>query len=96
MKKICKALALLLSLYILASAAMTAAYHLAPYPTPELDCSVPWEIATHRNGLMIWDLDECGLWLLNPLNNYGDDWLQVIEWPEPIAVYLANGPLLRK
>lgn len=79
MKKICKALALLLALYILASAAITAAYHLAPYPTPELNCSIPWEIATHRNGLLIFDADESGLYLLNPLNNYGDDWIVLLE-----------------
>lgn len=79
MKKAAKALAILLALYILASAAMTAAYHLAPYPTPELDCSLPWEIATHRNGLLIFDADETGLYLLNPANNYGDDWLVLYE-----------------
>lgn len=79
MKKICKTLAILLALYILASAATTAAYHLAPYPTPELNCSLPWEIATHRNGLLIFDYDETGLYLLNPANNYGDDWIVLLE-----------------
>lgn len=79
MKKICKTLATLAALYLLASALMTAAYHLAPYPTPELDCSIPWEIATHRNGLLIFDADENGLYMLNPANNYGDDFLILIE-----------------
>ena len=74
MKKLCKALALLLALYILASAAMTIFYHLAPYPS-----RIPWEIATHRNGLLIFDADEIGLYLLNPLNNYGDDWIVLLE-----------------
>ena len=74
MKKICKALALLLALYILASAAMTAVYHLAPYPT-----RIPWEIAMHRHGLLIFDADENGLYLLNPANNYGDDWIVLLE-----------------
>lgn len=79
MKKFAKVLALLLALYLLLSACITAAYHLAPYPTPEIDCSIPWEIATHRNGLLIFDADKSGLYLLNPLNNYGDDWIVLLE-----------------
>lgn len=79
MKKLFKVLALLLALYLLLSAFITAAYHLAPYPTPELECSIPWEIATNRNGLLIFDFDNSGLYLLNPLNNYGDDWIVLLE-----------------
>lgn len=74
MKKITKVLTVLLALYILASAAITTAYHIAPYPS-----RIPWEIATHRNGLLIFDADESGLYLLNPANNYGDDWIVLLE-----------------
>ena len=74
MKKLAKVLAFLLALYVIASAAITAAYNLAPYPS-----RIPWEIATHRNGLLIFDADESGLYLLNPLSNYGDDWLVLYE-----------------
>ena len=79
MKKAAKFLAFLVAFYCLASILITAAYHLAPYPTPELGCSIPWEIATHRNGLLIFDADETGLYLLNPANNYGDDWLVLYD-----------------
>ena len=74
MKKIAKALAFLLALYLLLSACITTAYHLAPYPS-----RIPWEIATRRNGLLIFDADETGLYLLNPTNNYGDDWIVLLE-----------------
>jgi len=79
MKKLFKVLAILLALYLGASAAMTMAYNIAPLPTPGSACSIPWEIATHRNGLLIFDADESGLYLLNPANNYGDDWIVLIE-----------------
>lgn len=71
-------LTVILAAYLMMSAAVTAGYHLAPYPTPEKGCSLPWEIAKHRSGFLIFDADADGLWVLNPLNNYADDWICIV------------------
>ena len=34
-----------------------------------------WDIATNRNGLCIVSAFNGKLHMLNPLNNYGDDWI---------------------
>ena len=56
-----------LALYLFASAAATAAYNLFP--------AHAWEIARHRNGLLIVDFSDDGVWVLSPFDNYGDSWL---------------------
>ena len=66
--------------YLIASAVLTAAYHVAPRPTPDSETSLPWEIATRRSGLLIVDVDASGVWMLNPLTSYGDDWLPIFEF----------------
>ena len=56
--------------YLLASAAISLAYSCFPWAF-----GGKWAIATRRNGLLIMDVDADGLHMLNPLTNYGDDWL---------------------
>lgn len=58
----------LLALYLLLSAAASAAYRFLP---PAL----AGEVARHRNGLLIVDIDERGIWVLSPFDNYIDSWL---------------------
>lgn len=67
-----KFLGTILIAYLLLSAAATIAYSAFP--------KAAWEIARHRNGLLIFDEDTHGVWLLNPFNNYGDDWIWVVEY----------------
>lgn len=55
----------LIALYITLSLALSGAYNAMP--------SKSWDIAEHRNGLAIVSVDRDGVWLLNPLNNVGDD-----------------------
>lgn len=54
-------------LYLLSSAAVTAAYNLFP--------SHAWEIARHRNGLLIFTVDEGQIYMLSPFDNWGDSWI---------------------
>ena len=56
--------------YLLASLAVSWAYDICPWAF-----GGKWTIATHRNGLLIMDVDADGLHMLNPLSNYGDDWI---------------------
>ena len=56
-----------LALYLALSMAASAGYNTCPQHA--------WDIAEHRNGLLIVSVDEDGIWLLNPLSNAGDDWL---------------------
>lgn len=67
-----KFLGTLLIGYLVLSAAMTIAYSAIP--------SCAWTIACHRYGLLIFDNDQHGIYLLNPFNNYGDDWMWVVEY----------------
>ena len=60
-------IAKLAALYLALSMAASAAYNTCPQHA--------WDIAEHRNGLLIVSVDEDGIWLLNPLSNAGDDWL---------------------
>lgn len=54
-------------LYLLSSAAITAAYNLLP--------TQAWEIARHRNGLLIFTVDEGQIYILSPFDNLGDSWI---------------------
>ena len=56
--------------YLLASLAASWVYDICPSTF-----GGKWAIATRRNGLLIMDVDADGLHMLNPLTNYGDDWL---------------------
>ena len=56
-----------LALYLLFSAAATTAYNLFP--------GHAWEIARHRNGLLIVDFADDGIWVLSPFDNLADSWL---------------------
>lgn len=56
--------------YLLASLAISLAYSCFPSAF-----GGKWAIATRRNGLLIMDVDADGLHMLNPLSNYGDDWI---------------------
>lgn len=62
----------LLALYVTLSLALSGAYNAMP--------SKAWNIAEHHNGLAIVSVDRDGVWLLNPLNNVGDDWLTGFHW----------------
>ena len=62
-------IAIIIALYLTLSLAATAMWHMYP------DRS--WDIATHRGGLLILDWDQDGLWVTNPLTNYGDDWVAI-------------------
>ena len=55
-----------LALYLALSMAASAAYNACP--------QYAWDIAEHRNGLLIVSVDEYGVWLLDPLSNAGDGW----------------------
>ena len=54
-------------LYLILSAAFTAAYNLFP--------AHAWEISQRRNGLLIAHFADDGIWFLSPFDNYGDTWL---------------------
>lgn len=69
-----KVLGTLLIAYLALSAAMTIAYSAFP--------DHAWEIARHRNGCLIFDNDDDGIYLLNPFNNFGDDWIWVVEYDD--------------
>lgn len=62
----------LLALYVTLSLALSSVYNALP--------AHAWDIAEHRNGLAIVSVDRDGVWLLNPLNNVGDDWLIGFHW----------------
>lgn len=62
-------IAIVTALYLVFSLAATAMWHLYP------DRS--WVIATHRYGLLIFDIDQSGAWVLNPFTSYGDDWVAI-------------------
>lgn len=64
-----KVVAIIIALYIVFSIAATTMWHAYP------DRS--WDIATHRYGLLIFDASQDGVWVLNPLTNYGDDWVSI-------------------
>lgn len=55
------------AVYLVLSAAITAAYNLLPAQS--------WEIARHRNGLLIFTLDEGQIYMLSPFDNWGDSWV---------------------
>ena len=61
-----------LIVYLALSAVMTLAYRAIPNHS--------WAIARHRNGLLVFDYDQHGIYMLNPFNNYGDDWIWVVEY----------------
>lgn len=69
MKKIVHSLIIGVALYIILSAIFSLMYALFP--------SIAWDVATHRNGLAIVEISRLEGWLLNPLTNYGDDWIQL-------------------
>ena len=71
MKLLCKLLAALAVLYIVASLVLSAVYAAA---------DDPWEVATHRNGCFIAVAIDNGVAVLSPLSNYGDDYIAVIRW----------------
>lgn len=56
--------------YLLASLAVSWVYDICPWAF-----GGKWTIATRRNGLLIMDVDADGVHMLNPLSNYGDDWI---------------------
>ena len=62
----------LIALYVTLSLALSSAYNAMP--------SKSWDIAEHRNGLAVVSISQDGVWLLNPLNNVGDDWLTGFHW----------------
>lgn len=64
-----KVIAIIIALYIALSATATIMWHAYP--------DQAWSIAAHRGGLLILDLDQDGLWMLNPLTSYGDDWVAI-------------------
>lgn len=55
------------AVYLALSIAASAAYHLFP--------SAAWDIASHRNGLLIISVDDSGAWCLNPFSCAADDWI---------------------
>ena len=55
--------------YVSMCAAINLLYHLFP--------DHAWNIALHRYGMLIFDMDQNGLWVLNPLSNLPDDWYQL-------------------
>lgn len=62
-------IAISIALYLVFSLAATTMWHAYP------DRS--WDIATHRYGLLILDIDQDGVWMLNPFTSYGDDWVAI-------------------
>jgi hypothetical protein len=68
-KLIVKIIIALLCLYLLASLALSAAYHFAPD-----DSARAWSIVTHRCGLLLVAVGTNELWVFNPLSNYSDDY----------------------
>lgn len=62
----------IIALYVALSLALSGAYNAMPDKS--------WDIAEHRNGLAIVSIDHDGVWLLNPLNNVGDDWIVGFHW----------------
>lgn len=53
--------------YVLTSFTMSLLYNAFP--------KIASDIAFHRNGLIIVSIDTDGIWLLNPLSNFTDDWM---------------------
>lgn len=62
----------LIALYVTLSLALSTAYNALP--------AHAWNIAERRNGLAVVSIDHDGVWLLNPLNNVGDDWIVGFHW----------------
>ena len=62
----------LIALYVTLSLTLSGAYNVMPGKS--------WDIAEHRNGLAVVSISQDGVWLLNPLNNVGDDWLTGFHW----------------
>lgn len=67
MKTVRRIIIAAVALYLLSSAAITAAYNLLP--------AHAWDIARHRNGLLVFTVDNGRVYLLSPFDNYGDSWL---------------------
>lgn len=67
MKTIRRIIIAAVALYLLASAVITAAYNSFP--------AHAWNIACHRNGLLVFTVDNGHVYLLSPFDNYGDSWL---------------------
>lgn len=68
MRKAVRLVCFAAAVYVFLSLLASAVYALS---------SDSWEVATHRNGLTIVDVDPLPhgcVWLLPPWNNYGDDW----------------------
>lgn len=61
-----KLLAIALTAYLSASALASVAYNLLP-------CK--WGLASRRGVLIIVSIDQDGVWVLNPLSPYADDWI---------------------
>lgn len=71
MRKLFRALRVLLCVYLSLSFAASLAYNaLARWGAP----GSAWELAEHRNGLLIISVDSDGVWALSPFSNAGDGW----------------------
>lgn len=71
MRKLFRALRVLLCVYLSLSLAASLAYNaLARWGAP----GSAWKLAEHRNGLLIVSVDSDGVWALSPFTNAGDGW----------------------
>jgi len=89
--------------YIMESAMLTIEYHMAPEKEidysrmgePDFDwnaLSEPSEkekVAMKRNGRLIFDINEWGIWYLNPDNNKPNDWIWLST--KQATVHFENG-----